>query len=217
MLRRPWLLAGALAVAALVCAPDSPWSGPSVAEARVSLAHTLPSLVDAAPWSVIGVPGESRSAWEALPGGRRIVTYTKVEIVETVYGSRQELTKKGKTVWVRRLGGAVGKIGQQVAGEATLVSGKPALLFLAKSRDGVLSVAGAAQGHFPLAVPASADPDAPAPILERALSLNRAMGKLVRRPGPVVTVQEALAGKKVATALAMIRQSKAAQDAAKKR
>jgi hypothetical protein len=224
MLGRSRVFAGVLAVVAFLASPDGVLDGPSVAEARVSIAYTLPQLVDAAPWTVVGTAVENKSSWEQVEGSRRIVTYTKVRIDQRIYGK-----DVGETIWVRHLGGAVGRIGQQVAGEAVLRLREPALLFLTRVEDDIFTVSGAAQGHFPLRLPDAAKEVAKAPsamsgpelkrfraeLGERHLALNPSMGKLVRRAGPVVTVQEALKGKKLAAAIELLRETKAARDAKK--
>ena len=230
MLGRPRVVAAALSIAAGVAtffaSPTAPFDGPRVAEARVSIAYTLPLLVDGSPWSVVATPLERKSAWEQVDGSRKIVTYTKVRIERRVYGSAL-----ADTVWVRHLGGAVGRIGQQVAGEAVLPLHQPALLFLHRVKDGRYAVSGAAQGHFRLlpAAGMTAGPTAgptPAGQLEgqalesyrrelttRRVALDRSMGKLVRRAGPVLTVQEVLKDKTLAEAIATIQKAKAARDA----
>ena len=45
------------------------------------------------------------------------------------------------------------------------------------------------------------------------MALDRSMGKLVRRAGPVLTVQEVLKDKTLADAIATIQKAKAARDA----
>ncbi|MEQ9320519.1 MAG: hypothetical protein RIF41_15235, partial [Polyangiaceae bacterium] len=47
----------------------------------------------------------------------------------------------------------------------------------------------------------------------RRVALDRSMGKLVRRAGPVLTVQEVLKDKTLAEAIATIQKAKAARDA----
>lgn len=228
MLGRPRVVAVALSiatgVATFLASPTAPFDGPRVAEARVSIAYTLPLLVDGSPWSVVATPLERKSAWEQVEGHRKIVTYTKVRIERRIYG-----TELGETIWIRHLGGAVGRIGQQVAGEAVLPLNEPSLLFLQRLRDGRYTVSGAAQGHFRLLPTdgSGADSEAtPAGQLRgealeayrrelptRRVALDRDMGKLVRRAGPVLTVHEVLKDKTLAEAIATIQKAKAARDA----
>ena len=88
---------------------------------------------------------EAKAVWEDVPGvGKRIVTYTRVNVEQAAYGSPD------KTIWVRTLGGVVGKIGQRVEGEAVLVPGERAVLFLKSSPEGHFRVVEMAQGHYPL-------------------------------------------------------------------
>ena len=226
MLGRSRVLAAlclAAGAAAFFAPPNASLDGLRVAEARVSIAYTLPLLVDGSPWSVVATPLERKSAWEQVDGSRRIVTYTKIRVEKHVYGSRLD-----ETVWVRHLGGAVGRIGQQVAGEAVLPLNQPALLFLDRLDNGHFTVSGAAQGHFRLLDPEGTSAAEPIPagelrgdaleayrrgLVNRRVALDRAMGKLVRRAGPVLTVQEVLKDKTLADAIATIQKAKATRDA----
>jgi hypothetical protein len=129
---------------ALALDAGAPLEGPRIAAASVSIAISLEQLVTGSAAVVVATAAEQRSQWEDLGGARRIVTYTHLTIDRTVAG------EPGKEVWVRTLGGAVGKIGQLVPGGARIAIGSQALLFLAKARDGALEVTGMAQGHYPL-------------------------------------------------------------------
>lgn len=171
------------------------------AEAAVSVAYTLEELVDTAPSAIVAKALERESRWEDVAGSRRIVTYTKLAIESPVYG------EVGQTVWVRTLGGVVGKIGQHVAGEASFALNERALVFLAATRSGTLVVAGAAQGHFPIVEPRK---EGERPTLRESPRL----GKIVDRPGPRITVFERLVGKSLSDAVATIRATKAARDEA---
>ena len=179
-------------------------------------------MVDGSPWSVVATPLERKSAWEQVDGTRKIVTYTKVRVERRIYGAGIL-----DTIWVRHLGGAVGRIGQQVAGEAVLPLNEPALLFLSRLKDDRYAVSGAAQGHFRL-LPAEGSTHGATPagqlegpalesyrreLATRRVALDRSMGKLVRRAGPVLTVQEVLKDKTLADAIATIQKAKAARDA----
>jgi hypothetical protein len=106
--------------------------------ASVVRPQTLENLVDRAQVVVVCTPAESKSVWE----GGRIVTYTRVDVQETVAG------QGAASVWVRTLGGEVGEFGQRVDGEATLEAGKPTLLFLESTGAGAYVVAARAQGQF---------------------------------------------------------------------
>jgi hypothetical protein len=87
--------------------------------------------------------GEGR--WETRDGSRRIVTTSRVRIDELLCGDAT-----GSEVWVRTLGGRVGNIGQVVHGEALLLRDEPCVVFLHDHAEGVHSVTGLAQGHYPL-------------------------------------------------------------------
>jgi hypothetical protein len=72
---------------------------------------------------------------------------------------------------VRTLGGIVGKLGQRVEGEAVLVPGQQALLFLhTGGPTGVTEVTGRGQGQFPVVIEGAG-----APRIVR----NRAVGLLL--------------------------------------
>ncbi len=176
--------------------------GPAEAHAALSVAYTLDELVQVAPQVVIAKALERRSVWEKIGGSKRIVTYTKLAKQENVYGGAP------KTLWVRTLGGAVGRIGQQVAGEPRFTLGRESLVFLSKTGGGTFVVAGAAQGHYPIL--ASKDDGS---VRKLALSPNR--GKIVKRKNQKVTIQQALGGTKVVAGVAKVKSAKARVDAQK--
>jgi hypothetical protein len=135
------------------------------ASALTALELSVAELVAASTSIVSGTPAEAVSVWEDSDGprGRRIVTYTRVVVDRVLDGN------PGADVWVRTLGGAVGTIGQHVDGEAALVPGQRALMFLRRRGDSAHAIVGMAQGHFPL--------------LEQTSRLARpAVGRLVHRP-----------------------------------
>jgi len=191
-------LVGAMTFASL---PSGSLVTPRHAHAAVAVAHTLEELVDQSPWVIVGTAMERQSVWEHVGGSKRIVTYTKLKVNETVYGKNV-----GKTLWVRTLGGAVGKIGQAVAGEAKFELGSRSLIFLLKSNADVLLVSGAAQGHFPVAPPDQAK-------AQPKLRTSPSIGKLVQRRGPSITVQQSLVGRALNDAVTKIRTTKATRDA----
>jgi hypothetical protein len=115
------------------------------ADASVARAIRLADLVRTSQHVVVGVPGESFSRWETVGPSRRIVTYTRVRVEETLAAEPSD-----SEILVRTLGGIVGDIGQVVYGEALLQRGERSLLFVHKLSDGKLSIAGMAQGHFPM-------------------------------------------------------------------
>ncbi len=112
------------------------------ATASVSFAVAYDDMVADADAVVVVTPMDQRSMWE----DNRIVTYTHLKVDEAVAG------QAAAEVWVRTLGGAVGKIGQQVDGEPVFVQGKSSLLFARASKPGVFSVVARAQGQFPVLV-----------------------------------------------------------------
>lgn len=201
MHRRVFLLASALALPAALALTPRAEAPLAVADARATVAVllTLEELVESSAHVVVGTPGERYSVWEELPSGKRIVTYTKVAVERAVAGS------PGGEVWVRSLGGAVGKIGQSVAGEAQLHTGKRALLFLAKA-GGTLVVTGMSQGHFPVV----ADDKGVA-----RLAPSPDQGLLLARRGPSLSAQERLVGGKLDDAASLVQQIRKAADAKK--
>lgn len=117
---------------------------PSDAHASLARALRLGELVHYSQAIVVGTPMSASSRWESVGGTRRIVTYTRVRVDQSIDGSA------GNELVIRTLGGQVGQIGQVVEGEALLIVGKPALLFVYRGVSGTLSVTAMAQGHFPL-------------------------------------------------------------------
>lgn len=91
-----------------------------------------------------GRPREHYCRWEDLGGSRRIVTYSRVEVVEPVAGEVEAEYQ------LRTLGGTMGDVGQLVHGEAVLRVGEDCLLFTRRDRDGADVVTARAQGHYPL-------------------------------------------------------------------
>lgn len=196
MNRRAFLLASALAVPpALTLSHAAPLT---VADAHASVAilMSLDEMVTASTHIVVATASDRHSVWEDMPSGRRIVTYTKLTVSRAVTGSPSQ------EVWVRTLGGAVGKIGQSVAGEAQIVSGARALFFLAQSGP-ALVVTGMAQGHFPIVVD---DKGAP------RLKASPDPGMLLPRRGPTISAHERLVGSKLEDAISLVVASKKARD-----
>jgi len=177
------------------------------AEASTAVAYTLEELIDVAPSVVVAKAIERESKWEKVGSGKRIVTYTKLEVASRVLGEGAE------TVWVRTLGGIVGKIGQQVAGEARFELGRTSVVFLARAPRGLTVVAGAAQGHYPAVAEERADAPDEAPT---RLRVSPSLGRIVERPGPRITAIQRLVGRSVPDAVATIREAKAELDAHRK-
>lgn len=158
------------------------------AEATVSVTFTLDELVDLSKTVAVVEPVERSSRWEKVGDSKRIVTYTKLVVHDHVTGAKEG------DVWVRTLGGKVGKVGQHVSGEAAFTLGERALVFLSKAGDATV-ITGMAQGHYPLeekdgAVRLKSSPDT---------------GKLVDKRGPRESARERLIGKKLAEATASIK------------
>jgi hypothetical protein len=177
--------------------PERGLHAPAEAEASVAVAYTLEELVKQSPQAIVAEAMEQTSAWEKIGGSKRIVTYTRLELRDNVYGDAPG------ELWVRTLGGAVGKIGQSVAGEASFTVGKESLVFLTQTKTGTWVVSGAAQGHYPIVV---ADDDAP------RLTLSPLSGKVVKKKKTKVSVQEALGGQPVADGVDRVRAAKAKVD-----
>jgi hypothetical protein len=120
------------------------------ARASVSIAVTWEALLRGSSAAAVVTPLDGRSVWE----DGRIYTYTRVRVDRAVAGD----LATGDEVWVRTMGGVVGKLGQLVDGEPVLAPGQTSLLFLhpiAGRPPGALDVTARGQGQFPL-VPATA-------------------------------------------------------------
>jgi len=116
----------------------------SDARASVSIAVTWDGLLHESTEAAVATPFESRSVWE----NSRIYTYTHVRVDRPVAGD----LAAGGEVWIRTMGGVVGKIGQLVEGEAVLVPGQSSLLFLHPGPVGAFEVTARGQGQFPVVV-----------------------------------------------------------------
>jgi hypothetical protein len=110
------------------------------AHASVSIAVTFDGLVRETSLAAVVTPIEQRAYWE----NGRIYTYTRVSVDRVVAGDA--VTE----VWIRTMGGIVGKIGQAVDGEAVLIVGRPSLLFLHAGPPGAMEVTARGQGQFPV-------------------------------------------------------------------
>ncbi len=96
---------------------------------------------------VVAAAEEEVSVWESDQDARRIVTYHRLRVQSNIVG------KGDDDIWVRRLGGVVGKVGQRVHGSAPIRRGKTFLLFLKRRVDGNFGVIGMEQGLFPILIP----------------------------------------------------------------
>ncbi len=112
------------------------------ARASVSIAATWEGLLAESTGAAVMTPVEARSVWE----NGRIYTYTRLSVDRTVAGDLSQ----GSTVWVRTMGGVVGKVGQSVEGEAVFVPGHSSLLFLHAGPAGAFEVTARGQGQYPV-------------------------------------------------------------------
>lgn len=167
-----------MAIPVFALRADQPLDGVAESDASVSVLMSLEQLAQKSRFVVVARATERYSRWEELAGGRRIVTYTRFAVEESVVGDPEE------EVWVRTLGGVVGKIGQSVSGEAQFHLGKRSFLFLA-DMDGTMVVTGLAQGHFRIVEEKDKPP---------RLQSSPDTGKLLRRPGPNISAREVLVG-----------------------
>jgi hypothetical protein len=142
-----------------------PLSVATEARASVSLAATWDGLLQESTAAEVMTPAESRAVWE----NGRIYTYTRLTADRAVAGD----LPAGSSVWVRTLGGVVGKIGQIVEGEPVFAPGHSSLLFLHPGPAGTFEVTARAQGQFPVVTDS---PQAP-PRLVR----SGAMGAILPR------------------------------------
>jgi hypothetical protein len=131
------LVAVFVAVLVLVLAAQ----GPDL-HASVSVALTFDDLVQRATAAAVVVPVDQHGVWE----GGRIATYTRARVERLVAGHLPE------EISLRTYGGAVGRIGQLVEGEATFAAGAPSLVFVHPLGDaalpGTFAVVEGAQGQF---------------------------------------------------------------------
>src|SRR5262249_19282298 len=156
-------------------------------------------LVAASRYVVVATAQDRYSQWEELAGGRRIVTYTRIKV------DRAAIGEAPNELWVRTLGGTVGKIGQSVSGEAQIQIGAKSLLFLAAA-DGALVVTGLAQGHYPIVV----DDDG-----RTKLAPSPDAGALLPRRGPSISAREVLVGAALDKGVDAIMRARRAQNGKK--
>lgn len=194
----------ALSVALLMAAPlaigvspRAPLEGPRSAEAAVAVLISLEDLTAASAYVVVATAGEQRSAWEETPTGRRIVTYTRLQVDRSVDGPAE------KELWVRTLGGVVDNIGQSVSGEAQLTRGSRSMLFLARGTAGLV-VAAMAQGHYPVV-----DGEKTSKPMSSRLAGSPDAGMLLPRRGPTISARERLVGLSLDEAVLAVQRARA--------
>ena len=192
---------------------------PRPAEATLAREITLRQLVVRADLAVLVTPEEATAVWEDIEGGgKRIVTYTRLRVGETVFGPADGAAFS-KDVWVRTLGGIVGEIGQQVEGEAEFRSGERSLVFLLHRGDGTHVVIDMAQGQYPVtapavspgapAVPPGQPPAATAPAVPR-LRLSPRLGGLVKQETASPLARVLLRDRPLADAIKLLRDERKA-------
>jgi hypothetical protein len=116
------------------------------ASATIVRALSLPSLVQSSRRIVVVTALDAESHFEELGRRRRVVTDTRVRVEEGLAKSDGVASE----LMVRTLGGAVGRLGERVDGQARLSLGEPCVAFLLQGPDGLHYVNGMAQGHYPL-------------------------------------------------------------------
>ncbi len=181
ILRRP-LIAGVVLVSSVLVSPMP-------ASATVARALDLPALVSASNRIVVAEPVASESRWEQVGGQRRIVTYTRIRVTDTVVGNAEA----GDEFEIRTLGGRVGEIAQAVMGEAKLRAGQASVLFLNRKAEGSWQIVGMSQGHFPVKIDESGT---------ARLAIGRRDLKLLGAEQSAVTL---VAGMELREAIALIR------------
>ena len=117
----------------------------AAALASLARAVTLRELVRASRRVVVGTALDYQCRWESVGRRKRIVTYTRVRIDESLGPAEADAE-----ILVRTLGGQVAGVGQVVHGEAVLLIGESAILFVGQEPDGAESVVEMAQGHYPI-------------------------------------------------------------------
>jgi len=126
---------------ALTLALSATLAVPPRARATLMEALDLPALVSRSDDVVVARALSASSRWL----GERIVTDVVLEVSEVAKGGLGE----GDRLEVLLLGGAVGELGMQVAGEASLEPGREYLLFLRRWNSSRRPV-GMAQGALPV-------------------------------------------------------------------
>lgn len=196
-------LASLLVVAAIVTGvPSASVLEPPSAEAAVSIAYSLSQLVKDSSRVVVARAVERRSEWAEVAGSRRIVTYTRLQTLESVLGDGPA------DLWVRTLGGVVGRVGQQVSGEASLELDGKSMVFLARATDGAWVVTGMAQGHYPVRHVAEGETS------RERLTASREIGTVVARKSQHDFAHARLIGRTLEEAVTLVRAVKHEGDAA---
>jgi hypothetical protein len=117
---------------------------PATALASLARALTLAELCRMSERAVVGTAVSAQSRWAVSHGRRRIVTDVTLRVDVEIAGPYSS------TLVLRTLGGRIGDQGEIVHGEAMLLFGQPAVLFVTSPGAGERRVAGMSQGHYPL-------------------------------------------------------------------
>ncbi len=117
---------------------------PDAASATTLVPFSLEELLERSGLVSLALPVLAESRWETFGGSRRIVTRTRVTIVEPWRSSESEISETE----VVTLGGVVGDLAQKVPGEASLGVGRRCVVFLSPETNGGRFVVGMAQGHY---------------------------------------------------------------------
>ncbi len=144
--RKAGAVGGLLAVLALGTAGTIEFAARE-ARASVSVTAVFDDLVRQSNAIAAVTPVERLVIWE----GGRIVTYTRVRVDTAVAGALPQ------DVWVRSLGGNIGRIGQSVEGEPSFADGQSSLVFL-RARDTGFEVTARAQGQFAITASEGKEP-----------------------------------------------------------
>jgi hypothetical protein len=116
------------------------------ASATVVRALSLPALVQGSRRVVVVTALDAESHYEELGRRRRVVTDTRVRVEDVL----AKAPTNERELMVRTLGGAIGRLGERVHGQAQLRLGEVCVAFLLEGPDGLHYVNGMAQGHYPL-------------------------------------------------------------------
>jgi hypothetical protein len=169
------------------CASAAAFLGPAPASASQFVPVPLGDLVRSSQQIWLGVPRESHAEWLETRAGRVIVSHTRVTCDSEVVPGQAH---RGE-LWVRTLGGTIGKVGQLVPGEARLALGERCLVFLA-GFVGTHLVTALGLGHYPISAARG----------RSRLRCSDEISKLGARRGSAVSL---LADRELSSALSLIK------------
>lgn len=166
-----WVGVAVVGAAAAVASP---------AHATISQALSLDELVDQADHVVLATCVDARASRD---GRRRIVTDFTLRVEESMKGD----AASGASLTLRRLGGAIGDLGMQIAGEPHLEVGRRYLVFLRTLSDGrTLRPVGMSQGVMPVHEDATGELTVQPGGDGMALVQRAAGGQLVPAPAALI-------------------------------